>query len=197
MEHQREAGHKQRKLLFTVNSRNIAPDAQIARGPKDSRVEYMNQWADLVSGCLVKDAVGMVVPCDKVGGTRPYAKVDLKYDLKRGLIVVANSTCADDDEDSDGQNGEVHTRGVVPVKNAEDSDSEDDVVALGAANRRVISSDDDDDDDDEPAGTGSSSCYAANAGDLDDATERRLLQALGCNDSSSSSDSDIESQLRD
>ena len=89
MEHQREAGHKQRKLLFTVNSRNIAPDAQIARGPKDSRVEYMNQRADLVSGCLVKDAVGMVVPCDKVGGTRPYAKVDLKYDLKRGLIVVA------------------------------------------------------------------------------------------------------------
>ena len=59
MVYQREAGHKQRKSLLTVNSRNIASDAQIARGQKDSRVEYMNQRADLVSDCLVKNAVGV------------------------------------------------------------------------------------------------------------------------------------------
>lgn len=197
--HQREAGHRQRRSLLKVNSRNIAPDAQISRGQKEARVEYINQRADLVSGCLVKDAVGMVVPCNNVGGTKPYAKADLNYDLKRGLIVVENSTGADDDKDNDEQNGKVQSRGAVLVENAEDSGSEDDVVAPGETNRRVISSEDDEDDDEEAAGTGEggSSCYAANAGNLDDAAEQRLLHALGCNDSSSSSGSDIENQLSD
>jgi hypothetical protein len=181
-----------------VNSRNIAPDARISRGQNDSRVEYITQRADLVSGCLVKDALGMVVPCDKVGGTKPYAKADLNYDLMRGLIVVANSTGADDDEDTDGQNGKVQSRSAVPVEITEDSGSEDDVVTQGATNRRVIISEDDEDDDDEAAGTGEggSSCHAANAGDLDDAAEHEILQKLGCYDSSSSSGND-ENQLSD
>ena len=186
--HQSQTGHKQRKSIRTVNSRNIAPDAQISRGQKDSRVAYINQRVDLVVGCLVRDAVGMVVPCNKVGGTRPYARTDLKYDLKRELIVVGNSTSTDDAEDSDGQSDEVHARDTVPDEITEDGCSEDDVVRKGGTKRRIVSSDDEDDDyDDNDAGPSTGAGYAVDDGDLDDDSERELLRALGCDDVSSSS----------
>jgi hypothetical protein len=130
----------------------------------------------------------MVVPCNKVGGTRPYARTDLKYDLKRELIVVGNSTSTDDAEDSDGQRDEVHARDTVPDEIAEDGCSEDDVVRKGGTKRRIVSSDDeDDDDDDDDAGPSTGAGYAVDDGDLDDDSERELLRALGCDDVSSSS----------